>query len=219
MCYAPTQVFAYESHLIGHLASPDMLSTIRASLFMFFSFEAVLPNCLSTPGGEPWKPVNVACSQAPLRELQRYITVYPSLGKTIRPLCPPLQINIYFQRISPAARSTQGIQTTAAKEATKFHLLLSSEMWLRSMPECISSLRPIHWPKLYLDFHKGCPSIWGHSRADGGHDVEILSTATAAASLNLITKPLSSPADGERRLFCPLQWPLHSREGKAFAAA
>lgn len=101
---------------------------------MFFSFEAVVPNCLWTPGWEPWKPVNVACSQAPLRELQRYITVYPSLGKPIRPLRLPLQTNIYFQRISPTARSTQGIQSTGAKEATKSHLLL------RSMPECISSL-------------------------------------------------------------------------------
>lgn len=57
-----------------------------------------------------------------------------------------------------------------------------------------------------------------HLGADGGHDIEILSTAAAKATLSLSTTALfPPPGDGEGWLFCALQWPLHRREGKALA--
>lgn len=60
-------------------------------------------------------------------------------------------------------------------------------------------------------------SIRGHSVADGGHDIEILSTAVTMATLNPGTAALSPPGNGKRWLFCKPQWALHSRVGKALA--
>lgn len=139
MCFAPTQVCAYESHLIWTFSFPRHAQNNPSITVYVFVLWRRTPKLLVDSRRRTLKTCKCCLQSSTLKRTALHHSLSIS-WKPISPLRPPIQINIYFQRISPAARSTQGIWTTRAKEATKSHLLLSFEMQLCSMLECISSL-------------------------------------------------------------------------------